>query len=125
MPLTEAQWQRQVTDLAELYGWVWAHFRPARTAHGWATPVAGPMGAGFPDLVLVRERVVFVELKSDRGRLSDDQDRVLAWLEACGAEWHVWRPTDFEEARVVLQRLFHPHDEAPGREVPSARSATP
>jgi hypothetical protein len=48
------------------YGWRAAHFRPARTAKGWRTPVAAD-GAGFPDLVLVRRtRIVAAELKSGR-----------------------------------------------------------
>src|SRR4051812_37499898 len=31
-PLSEKEFQRQVTDLAEIYGWSWAHFRPAQTS---------------------------------------------------------------------------------------------
>jgi hypothetical protein len=49
--VTERDWQRQVTDAAELYGWQWAHFRPARTERGWRTPVSGPLGAGFPQVL--------------------------------------------------------------------------
>ena len=97
-PLAEAQWQRQVTDLAELLGWTWAHFRPARTEQGWRTPVSGPGGAGFPDLVLWRERVIFVELKSDRGRMSAEQDAVWLGLTNAGAEAYVWAPRDFDDA---------------------------
>jgi hypothetical protein len=62
--ISERDWQRQVTDAAELFGWTWVHFRPARTEHGWRTPVSGPLGKGWPDLTLIRERVVYVELKA-------------------------------------------------------------
>ena len=74
----------QVIQVAELYGWRWAHFRPARTSKGWRTPASGPLGAGWPDLVLTRERdgrMVLVELKVDDGRVSDDQSAVLDYLE--------------------------------------------
>ena len=101
-PLTEAQWQRQVTDLANLFGWCWAHFRPARTEKGWRTPVAGPGGAGFPDLVMWRERVVFVELKTDRGRVRPEQEERLAALTAAGASCHLWRPRDWDDVVAVL-----------------------
>ncbi|MBA3575580.1 MAG: VRR-NUC domain-containing protein, partial [Pseudonocardiales bacterium] len=87
--MSEADFQRQVTELAELLGWVWAHFRPARTAHGWRTPVSGPIGAGFPDLVLARERdrrLLFAELKADDGRVTPAEQRVLDTLRAVGAD---------------------------------------
>jgi hypothetical protein len=41
--MSEADLLAQVTELAELYGWQWVHFRPARTVHGWRTPVSGPL----------------------------------------------------------------------------------
>jgi len=105
--LTEAQFQRQVVELAKLCGWSVAHFRPARTEKGWRTPVTAD-GAGFPDLVLARPpELVFAELKSERGKPSPAQVR---WLEAlCEVaaenEWvrcYVWRPSDFEDVRAVL-----------------------
>ncbi len=51
----EADFQAQVIDLLHLHGWVVAHFRPARTAKGWITPVAAD-GAGFLDLLAVHAR---------------------------------------------------------------------
>ena len=101
--LSEAEWLRQLTDLAGLYGWSWAHFRPARTLQGWRTPVSGPGGAGFPDLVLWRERVLFVELKAERGGVLPAQRQVLAELEVAGAEVYLWRPSDFDAAHEVLR----------------------
>jgi hypothetical protein len=103
-PMTELEFQRQVTDLAEIYGWEWAHFRPAQTARGWRTPVSGPLGAGFPDLVMVRSRdrrLLFVELKRDKGKVSPDQARVLA-LFGSAASVYVWHPDDFAEIQAVL-----------------------
>jgi hypothetical protein len=97
---------RQVTDLASLTGWLWAHFRPAQTARGWRTPVSGTLGAGFPDLVLARprdRRLLFVELKRDGGRTTDAQDAVLGALRYSGAEAYVWRPADIDGIVEVLK----------------------
>jgi hypothetical protein len=95
--VTEADWQKSVIDLAQRLGWRVAHFRTAPTQSGhWATPV-GADGKGFPDLVLVRHRVLYRELKADRGQLRPDQRTWLAALEAAGEDVAVWRPRDFEE----------------------------
>jgi len=102
--MTEREFMEQVTDLAEIYGWTWAHFRPAQTSKGWRTPVSGPLGKGFPDLVLVRERrVIFAELKADKGKLFPDQERVLNVFGRSGVEIHVWWPSDFDRIVEVLQ----------------------
>lgn len=100
--VSEASWQSTVTDLAAVHGWRVFHARPARTARGWATPVAYD-GAGFPDLVMVRDRVVFAELKSARGKLTADQQAWLDALARSGAEVYIWRPEDFDEVREVLR----------------------
>jgi hypothetical protein len=97
--MRESDFQRQVTDLAELLGWEWAHFRPAQTARGWRTPVSGPLGKGWPDLVLSRgTRLMFVELKRSGAKLRPDQERVLNRL-GQSAETHVWFPMDLD--RIV------------------------
>ena len=101
--ITERAWQAQVTDLAKVLGWPHAYFRPARTERGWRTPVSGPKGAGFPDLVLVRgDRLVFAELKAQDGRLTPDQRHVLGVL-GKAAECHVWRPADLNAVLEVLR----------------------
>lgn len=104
--LTERDWQRQVIELAQLHRWRVAHFRPAQTKDGWRTPVEAD-GKGFPDLVLVRipGELIFAELKSDTGRLSDDQ---TIWLDLLrlvrGIDVYVWRPRDFDEVERRLRR---------------------
>lgn len=99
---TEAEFQSYVLDLAALLGWRVAHFRPARTEKGWRTAVAAD-GKGFPDLVLVRDRVIFAELKSDTGRLSGEQEEWLEDLAAAGAETYIWRPSDRTSVEAALR----------------------
>ena len=113
--LTERDFMRQVTELAELFGWQWAHFRPAMTTTGWRTAVSGPLGKGWPDLVLVRpnaapRRLAFVELKRDGAKTQPDQDRVLdvlddlRWSSAlAGVETYVWRPEDWPQIETILR----------------------
>lgn len=89
----EADFQEQVVQLAELLGWVcWHDNDPRRNA------------AGFPDLVLVRDRVIFAELKTQRGRLTGAQRVFLARLADAGAEVHVWRPGDWDAIHATLTR---------------------
>lgn len=93
--MKEAQLLRAVIDMAELLGWRSAHFRPAKTEQGWRTAMSGPRAKGFPDLVLVRERLLFRELKVGYNKPSPDQ---LEWMEAltnAGADAKVWTDKDW------------------------------
>ncbi len=101
--ITEREFQRQVTDAAELFGWSWVAWRPAMTAKGWRTPVSGPLGKGWPDLTLVRDdRLIFAELKSQDGRLTPAQRDVLDLL-GRAVPVYTWRPTDLPAVLEVLR----------------------
>ena len=81
--MKESDFQKQVIDLAHVFGWKIAHFRPAMTEKGWRTAVSGD-GKGFPDCVLVKPpRVIFAELKTDIGKISPAQAEWLNLLSAC------------------------------------------
>ena len=111
-PLTEREWQQQVTQLAELCGWQWAHWRPAMTKHGWRTPVSGPIGAGHPDLLLAhpgRHEALLVELKTNAGRVTHEQRTVHAILRRSGLRVEVWTPRDWGK---VVETLSAPNAEA-------------
>lgn len=97
----EKEWQRDIVRLARTLGWRVAYFRPAQTSKGWRTAV-GADGAGFPDLVLVRDRILYVELKNERGKLTVEQLEWRAAIEVGGGEWHLWRPDDLDDAMKVL-----------------------
>ena len=97
LPISEAEFQAQVIELAQLRGWLVHAERPAQRQSGhWSTPIQG--NAGFPDLVLARGgRLIFAELKSAKGRMRPEQQ---AWLDALrpGAlRVFLWRPTDWDE----------------------------
>lgn len=89
--------------MARTLGWRVAHFRTAQTDGRWMTPVAAD-GKGFPDLCCVRgEQLLFIELKADRGRLSQEQDEWLAALQdsqRCGVA--VFYPRDWANGAVEM-----------------------
>ena len=91
---SEADLQRAVIDLARMFGWRIAHFRPAHTAKGWRTPVEAD-GKGWPDLVMIRPpRIVIAELKVGRNQVTEDQATWLELFRQANLETHVWRETD-------------------------------
>ena len=92
-PLSEKQWMAQVLEIAQTYGYLSYHTYDSRRSAG-----------GFPDLVLVRPpRVLFCELKTEKGRLTDTQKMWLSELSECpGVEAHVWRPSDLQLVGDVL-----------------------
>lgn len=108
--MTEANLQSAVIDLAQELGWMVFHARTGRTGSGaWLTYMAGQ--SGYPDLTLARKgTVLFVELKSEKGRLSEGQKEWGQHLtpnqrNACHS-YHVWRPLDWIDGTVetVLRR---------------------
>lgn len=95
-----------VIELANLRRWVVAHFRPARIVKNglitYRTAVSAD-GRGFPDLVLVRgHRVIFAELKAEKGKASREQINWLSLLAETKAEVYTWRPVDRSEIERVL-----------------------
>ena len=100
--ILERDFQVVVLELAARRGWTRAHFRPARTEKGWRTPVAAD-GKGFPDLVLVRDRVLFRELKRDHEKVRPEQEMWLGALLNAGADARVWRPKMWREIEEQLR----------------------
>jgi len=104
MRIGEAQLQAAIVELAKHLGWMVFHPMPVQNQAGrWRTALQGDKG--FPDLVMAHKDhgVIFVELKSSIGRLSEFQDKWIATLKAGGATVYVWRQLDIKEARIVLQ----------------------
>lgn len=102
--MTEDELQATIADAARLGGWARAHFPPSRSHRG-GHLTAGAYEAvrGWPDLILVRDRVLVLELKSARGTVRPEQAEWLrVWrvaLEALGADpadVRVVRPADLD-----------------------------
>lgn len=90
--VTERDWQDQVVDLARMLGW----------DHAYHTFDSRRSAFGFPDLVLARDRILFLELKTETGNLSDAQRGWLTALLEAGGEAYVARPRDLDLVAYVL-----------------------
>lgn len=106
--MKESEFQDNIIELAQLKGWMVAHFRAVRVQRRdgsvyHCTPVQA-QGAGFPDLILLKEgRLIVAELKSDKGKTSPEQDK---WLDlfCTVSEAYVWRPKQWDKIVEVLCR---------------------
>lgn len=116
--MTGRELQRTVIEMARRLGWRVAHFPPISTTRGgkswWLTPVAAD-GKGFPDLLLVRDRVIVAEIKST-DRLSREQEAWLSAFRMARVAAHVWTPKELESGeieRVLTVRHPNPYDRTP------------
>lgn len=101
---SERAFQDKVIQLAHYCHWKVAHIRPAMTGrtyigkdgrerHVWITPVQAD-GKGLLDLILVRDRVLWREIKV-KAKVTPEQQAWLDWLRAAGQDADVWRPEDW------------------------------
>ena len=94
--LTEAQFQRQVIDLAKLNGYTLIyHTHDSRRSQ-----------PGFPDLVLISEqrgRALFRELKTETGRVSPAQFSWVSGMLMAKLDVGVWRPSDLKSGRITRE----------------------
>lgn len=92
--ITEKDLREQVRDLCKVLGW--------KFYFTW-TSIHSPRG--MPDLILCRPpRIIFAELKTDKGNVSPHQQEWIDTLSQCpAAEVYVWRPGDIEEIARVLR----------------------
>lgn len=93
--MKEAALQSQILALASDLRWRAYHTFDSRRSH-----------PGFPDLVLVSvhySRVLWRELKTERGRVSNAQQAWLEDLRAAGQDAGIWRPSDLMSGRVLAE----------------------
>ena len=109
IPVSEADFQKTVIELAQKMGWLVAHFRPARTEKGWRTPVSAD-GKGFPDLIMVHEQygwIVVAEIKSETGKVTPEQDKWLKAFQAClPFDVFTWRANDDKDWEEIQNTLI-------------------
>lgn len=94
--VTERDLREQVRDLCKIYHW--------RFLFTW-TSIHSPKG--MLDLLLInkeQERVIFAELKSERGKMTPEQQETFDELDACGQEVYLWRPADIENIARLLKQ---------------------
>lgn len=99
MALTGRELQRDVINLARMLGWKVAHTPPVETVRGWRTPTLGSEGKGFPDLLMVRDRVIVAEIKGS-DRLSREQEGWLTAFRMAGVTAYVWTPESWESGEI-------------------------
>lgn len=97
--MKEATLLAHVRRLARMRGWLVYHtHRSDRSEPGW------------PDLVLAHAetgRLLVVELKAAKGRVSTAQQEWLDTLTACGIDARVWRPADLDNDEI--EQALNPH----------------
>jgi len=91
--MTEQELQDAVIATAQVHGWWW-----------WHVPDSRRTNPGLPDLILIKPpRVLFVELKTAKGRVRPEQDHVLGLLDQCHTiASGVVRPDDLEQIQRRL-----------------------
>lgn len=103
----------KIKEWAELNGWL-CHRMPT-----WRPTCSSP---GFPDMVLVNGhgRLIFAELKTDKGTLTEAQRLWRDWLLLAPCEYYIWQPRDWPDIENRLRRPDRgprlpprPYDEMP------------
>lgn len=92
--ISERQFQAQIVQLAKLHGWM--------VSHSWLSVHSA---AGWPDVIAVKDgRMLAIELKSERGKLTEAQE---GWLDALsevpGVQTAVFKPHDWAEIVRLLE----------------------
>lgn len=94
LTITEKAFQSLVEQAARAAGWMVYHTYNSRRSE-----------PGFPDLTMVHPRdgrLVFAELKTMKGELSEAQKAWTSALEWAGQEVYVWKPGNWSEIEAVL-----------------------
>ena len=90
--VTEKAFQAHIVKYARNRGWFVYHTYDSRKCE-----------PGFPDLVLVRDNVLFRELKSEKGRVTPTQKAWGDALTGAGADFAVWKPSMIREIYKELR----------------------
>ena len=104
--ISEKDLDRYVKDLAKVYGWSLYHQVDSVFCPTCRKPSFSKKdGPGFPDLVMSHPngRLIFVELKSQKGTLRPGQPEWLQLLHrGKGREVYLWRPSDMDTISQIL-----------------------
>lgn len=97
--LVGSKLQTEIIKLAQSKGWHVAHFKAVTTTWGTVTPVSAD-GKGFPDLILVRDRLIAAEIKGAGESVRTEQKAWQAWLTTAGVSAYVWRPKHWFDGEI-------------------------
>lgn len=91
--ITEKIFTGHIIEMSNLMGW--------KCYHTWQSLHSTK---GFPDLAMVRgDRLIFAELKTEKGKLTIEQQAWLDILALTGkCEVYLWRPRDWDKIAEVL-----------------------
>ena len=94
---SEKEFQATVVEMAQAYGWLVNGVFEQRH-------YAKRLSKGYPDLTMVRgKRLIVAELKSEKGKVSEDQLLWATALRGCAVEYYLWRPSDIEQIEELLR----------------------
>lgn len=113
--MLETPFQNLIVDVGHLHGWHVASFRTSQQAGRYMT-AARYDGVGYPDLTMIHKKgaILFVEVKTETGRLSKEQkvwghklgEATSEMFEhsnpTYGVHYYVWRPRDSDNIMSVL-----------------------
>lgn len=93
--------QGAIADLARMRGWRCAHFSPGRVGpkDSWITNYAYD-SKGFPDLLLLRDRIIGIEVKGDGDKMKQEQHDWKDAFLAAGLEFYIATPKDWLEGSL-------------------------
>ena len=89
--ITEKQFQDQIIELAKYCGYLVYHDADSRRSE-----------PGFPDLCLVGDKLIFLEVKRQSGVVSEAQKIWITRLVKNGITARVVRPSDWESIQKML-----------------------
>jgi len=92
--ISERQFQAAVMKIAAQLGWTFYHTYDSIGSQ-----------AGFPDLVLAKQDqcLIFAELKTEKGKVSKEQQKWMDLLDRTGVYVYVWRPSMMEKIVEILR----------------------
>lgn len=71
--------------------------------YGYHAHTSNRSAPGWPDWVIVGNRIIYRELKTEHGSLSPAQRDVGARITRAGGDWAVWRPRDLISGTIARQ----------------------
>ena len=103
--VSEKEFQRTVVEYAHALGYKVYHQLDTGKCRKCGEPnFSKRIGPGFVDLVIAGHgKVIFAEIKAEKGRLTKDQETWQAVLRTALKRVYVWRPSDWDEIEEVLK----------------------